>query len=158
MTTAIGRSIPPQRLINLVNPIVRAVLQSPLHRMLDGALLVLHITGRKTGRRYTIPVSYVDLDGYLIVITQHSWRVNTRDGADLQVTHRGHHRLMHGELDEDPTTVATTLYRVIERIGWKAAQRQFGLKIQAGRKPSLPELENAAREFGLASLTLTIHK
>jgi hypothetical protein len=68
MTTAIGRSIPPQRLINLVNPIVRAVLQSPLHRMLDGALLVLHITGRKTGRRYTIPVSYVDLDGYLIVI------------------------------------------------------------------------------------------
>ena len=93
MTTAVGRSIPPQRLINLVNPVVRAVLQSPLHRTLDSALVVLHIAGRKTGRRYDIPVSYVDIDGHLIVITQHTWRVNAR-GADVEVTYRGHRQMM----------------------------------------------------------------
>ena len=43
MTTAISRSIPPQRLINFVNPVVRAVLQSPLHGAVDNALLLLHI-------------------------------------------------------------------------------------------------------------------
>ncbi len=157
MTTAVGRSIPPQRLINLVNPVVRALLRSPLHNMLDGALLVLHIIGRKTGRRYNIPVSYIDIDGHLIVITQHAWRVNTRDGTDLEVTYRGHRQLMHCDLDEDPSTVATTLHRVIERIGWKAAQRQFGLEINADRTPDLPELEQAVREFNLAGLTLTAH-
>jgi hypothetical protein len=155
MTAAIGRNIPPQRLITMVNPIVRAVLQSPLHRLLDGALLILHIAGRKTGRRYSIPVSYVDLDGKLIVITQHSWRVNARGGVDLEVTHRGHNKLMHGELDENPPTVALTLHRAIGSIGWKAAQRQFGLKVNAGRTPDLRELEDAVREFDLAGLTLT---
>lgn len=155
MTTAVGRSVPPQRLINLVNPLVRAVLQSPLHRTLDSALLVLHIAGRKTGRRYDIPVSYLDIDGHLIVITQHTWRVNARGGADIEVTYRGHRQIMHGDLDEDPTSVTTTLHRVIERIGWKAAQRQLRLKTHVGRTPSLPELEAAVREFNLASLTLT---
>jgi hypothetical protein len=37
MTTSVGRRIPPQRLINLVNPVVRAVLESPLHWTLDAA-------------------------------------------------------------------------------------------------------------------------
>ena len=60
MTTAVSRSIPPQRLINLVNPVVRVVLQSPLHGAVDNALLLLHIVGRKTGHRYDIPVGYVD--------------------------------------------------------------------------------------------------
>jgi hypothetical protein len=81
MTTAVGRSIPPQRLITLVNPVVRAELQSPLHRTLDSALLVLHITSRKTGRRYDIPLSHVGIDGRLIVITQRTWRVNARGGV-----------------------------------------------------------------------------
>jgi len=106
---------------------------------LDGALLVLRITGRNTGRRYDIPVSYVDIDGHLIVITQHTGRVNARGGAEIEVTYGGHRQMMHADLDEDPTT-ATTLHRVIERIGWTAAQRQLGFKINVGRTPSLPEI------------------
>ena len=157
MTTVVGRSIPPQRLINLVNPLVRAVLQSPLHGTLDSALLLLHITGRKTGRRYDIPMSYVGIDDrHLIVITQHTWRVNARGGADVEVTYRGHRQMMPGDLDEDPTSVTAALHRVIERIGWKAAQRRLGLKVHVGRTPSLRELEAAVREFKLASLTLTV--
>ena len=95
MTTTISRRIPPQRLINLINPLVRALLQLPLHATLDGALLVLHITGRKTGRHYDLPVGYVDLDGQLIVVTQHSWRANLRGGRDIDVTYRGRRQRMH---------------------------------------------------------------
>ena len=153
-TTAVGRSIPPQRLINVVNPLVRSVLQSPLHKAMDSAVLVLHITGRKSGRGYNIPVGYVDIDGKLFVVTQHKWRVNLRGGINLEVTHHGQRRMMHCDLDEDPTSVADTLHELIERIGWKAAQRQFGLKIPGGRTPSSVELEATVREFNLASLTL----
>jgi hypothetical protein len=155
MTTAISRSIPPQRLINMMNPLVRALLRSPLHVAVDNALLILHITGRRTGRRYDIPVGYVELDGRLIVTTQHTWRSNLRGGADVAVTHAGRRRPMHADLDEQPASVAATLRAVIERIGWRAARRQIGLTIKAGRTPTPTELERAVREYHLATVTLT---
>ena len=55
MTTAISRSIPPQRLINFVNPVVRAVLQSPLHGAVDNALLLLHIIAARPPTTTTSP-------------------------------------------------------------------------------------------------------
>jgi hypothetical protein len=48
MGTAVSRSILPQPLINMVNPVVR-----PLHSVLDRALLVLHVVGRKTSHSTT---------------------------------------------------------------------------------------------------------
>jgi hypothetical protein len=43
--TAVTRRIPPQRFVNLVNPLVRGLLASPLHGAVDSALLTLHVTG-----------------------------------------------------------------------------------------------------------------
>lgn len=155
MTTAVSRSIPPQKLINFINPVVRAIAASPLHGAVDGALLVLHITGRRTGRHFDIPVGYVDVDGHRVVVTQHRWRVNLRDAGEVDVTYRGHRRSMRVVLDENPATVAETLHRIIERVGWKAAGRAVGLKINVGRTPSVAELDAAVREFDLATITLT---
>ena len=45
-------------LTRLGNPLVRALLRSPLHRLLSGALLLLTYTGRRTGRAHAIPVMY----------------------------------------------------------------------------------------------------
>jgi len=43
------------------------------------------VTGRKTGRRYDIPVSYVeDPDGCLTVVTVATWRLNLLGGADVE--------------------------------------------------------------------------
>jgi hypothetical protein len=156
MTTAISRSTPPQRLVTLMNPVVRAALRSPLHSAVDGALLILHVTGRRSGRRYDIPVGYVDLDGRFVVVTQHTWRANLRGGADVGVTHAGRQRRMHAELDEEHGAVAATLHDVIEKIGWRAARRQIGLAVNVSRTPTLAELEAAVREFHLTTITLTV--
>jgi len=40
------------------NPLVRAVLSSPLHRLLSRGLALITVTGRRSGRRYTFPVGY----------------------------------------------------------------------------------------------------
>jgi hypothetical protein len=74
MSTAVSRRIPPQWIINAVNPLVRAMARSRLHPMMDDAVLVLHIDGRRTGRRYDFPVGYLAVDGHLVVVTQHAWR------------------------------------------------------------------------------------
>jgi F420H(2)-dependent quinone reductase len=155
MTAAISRRIPPQRLINLGNPAVRGMLRSPFHAALDRSLLVLHIVGRKTGRRYDIPVGYVDLDGHLVIVTQHSWRANLRGGADIDVTYHGRRERMHAELHEDPSAVATMIHEVMQRLGLKAAQRLTGFTTPDGLTTSVEQLEVATREYNLASLTLT---
>jgi hypothetical protein len=151
----ISRSVPPQWLINLANPAILALLRSPVHAALDRSLLVVEIVGSKTGRHYDIPVGYADLDGELIVITQHSWRANVRGGADIDVTLRGQRHCMHCTLEEDPHRVAAELHRLMGKLGPKASRRLTGLKTPSGREPSVNELEAAVREFGLATLTLT---
>jgi hypothetical protein len=40
------------------NPLVKAVLRSPLHPLLSRRLALITVTGRKTGRRFTFPVGY----------------------------------------------------------------------------------------------------
>jgi hypothetical protein len=155
MTTTLRRRIPPRRLVNLMNPLVRALLRSPLHRTVDDALLILHITGRRTGRRYDIPVGFIDPGGGLVVVTQHRWRANLRGGADIEVTHAGRRRPMHAELEEEPASVAATLDNVCRRIGWPATQRLTGLTGRADHTPTRAELEEAVREYGMAGIVLT---
>jgi hypothetical protein len=155
MSTAVSRSIPAQRLVNLVNPGVRALLRSPLHAVVDKALLMLHVVGGKTGRRYDIPVGYVALDGRFVVVTQHAWRANLRGVACVDVTRAGRRRSMSAHLDEDRSSVAATLRDVIERIGWEAARRRLGLTITVHRTPTHAELEEAVQEYDLATITLT---
>ena len=113
------------------------------------------VTGRKTGRRYDIPVGYVDMEGKLTVVTVARWRVNLRGGADVEVTLRGHLRPMHALLDEDPASVAVSYQAVINRIGWTKAQRQLGISLPGGRAPTLVELNDAAGEYGWSVITLT---
>jgi hypothetical protein len=155
MTRAITHNPPPQVLIDVVNPLVRFALRSPLHGVLDPALLTLHVSGRVTGRRYDIPVGYVDIDGRLVVVTEHRWRGNLRGVRDVDVTYRGRRTSMHAQLDEEPARVAFILRAAIEKIGWQAAGRQLGLTVTARRTPTVAELEEAVQHYDLGTITLT---
>ena len=43
----------------LYNPPVLWLLRSPLHRLADQQTIAITVTGRKSGKRYTFPVSYI---------------------------------------------------------------------------------------------------
>ena len=49
------------------NAIVTRLLRSPLHWLVSPGLMLITVTGRKTGRRYTLPVGY-HRDGEDVVI------------------------------------------------------------------------------------------
>ena len=67
----------------LYNPIVILLLHSPLHSLMDKSTILITFTGRKSGKTYTIPVSYVRDGDTLMMISQreHSWWKNLRGGA-----------------------------------------------------------------------------
>jgi len=133
---AVERVTPPLLLVRLANPVMRRLLASPLHAVASRQLLLLHFTGRRTGRRYTVPTGYHDLDGVPSVLTNSGWRLNFRGGSDIEVTLRGRRRPARATLVEDPAMVATAYQGVIDRLGWQAAQRRLGIRVNVGRTPT----------------------
>ena len=121
----------------------RALLRSRLGEKMEG-LSILTITGRKTGRRYAVPVSVVDLDGSPIVLTASPWRVNLRGGADVEVRAGRVTRLMQAELVEDPERVAEAYERLLPTVGAEHSKR-LGLVLAGDRLPTHAELVEAIR-------------
>lgn len=78
------------------NPLVRAVLSSPLHPLLSRNLALITITGRRTRRRHTFPVGYrKDGDRVLINVgspgRKHWWR-NLTDPGPVEMRIQGTRR------------------------------------------------------------------
>jgi hypothetical protein len=145
-------------LLKVANPVFAAVLRSPLHRFLDATfrppIQVLTITGRKTGQRYTIVVGRHEINGDPVIFTSMPWRMNARGGADVQVTYHGKTAPARAVLVEDPDEVADAYAAVIGRLGWQAAQRQLGMKINVGRAPTHAELAQAVSHEHLSLIRL----
>jgi hypothetical protein len=143
-------------MMRVSNPVIRALLRSPAGRSLLKQFMVLRFFGRKTGRRYDIPVVAHRLDGELYALTDAPWRNNFRDGTDVEVTVDGHVTRMRGHLLDDPEAVAPIYVRAIDQFGVKRAQRMLGLKINTPEAPATEALAEAARRYHLSAIRLTV--
>lgn len=77
----------------LVNRIVRGLLRLPLvSRGIGRSLITLYVVGRKSGRRYTVPVAYVPHEGELLIGTPFGWARNLRTGEPVDVRFQGRRR------------------------------------------------------------------
>ncbi len=152
----VERVRPPKAPYRVVNRVMRWMLSDPRRaRRVGQHLLLLHVTGRRTGRRMVFPVAYRRLgDGRLTVLTNASWRVNLRDRPDVAVTLLGRTRPARAELIEDADTVAAVYRSLIEETGHARAGRRMGIRINVPRTPTLAELADAARRDGLAVVHL----
>jgi deazaflavin-dependent oxidoreductase (nitroreductase family) len=67
------------------NEFMAWMLRSPFHHFLSKSMMLITVTGRKTGRQYTTPVEYFEEDGFLYVITgrDRTWWRNTVGGKDV---------------------------------------------------------------------------
>jgi hypothetical protein len=93
----------------VVNPLVRALLRSPLHALLSRRLVLLRVTGRRSGRTFELPVGYVrDASGILVTVgaPEHKqWWRNIDGPTSITVVLRGHTRPGMAELlDCDAST------------------------------------------------------
>ena len=101
-----------------VNPLVRGLLRSPAHALLSRRLLLITVTGRRSGRRFTIPVGYRETDDGLEIVVgwpeRKRWWRNLRGGAPVAVRLRGEeHRgwaEAHGD-ERSGVTVSVALDR-----------------------------------------------
>lgn len=144
-TTATGperirSSVPSRRVLRTINPFVSAILRSPLHRLLSGSVLLLTFTGRKTGKRFTIPVNYTREGDTLILFSSRSWWKNLRADGRVAVHLQGRERTGQAEVIEERTALLEASERLVAKYGLKEAGRRIGLALDTSPPPSRDEL------------------
>jgi hypothetical protein len=81
----------PESVFSLLNPIVRALLRSPIHGFWSESLMLITFTGRKSGRVITTPVRYVRAGNNIRCFTSREipWWRNLRGGAEVVLRVQG---------------------------------------------------------------------
>lgn len=132
---------PPRSLVRGLNVVLRRLLCSPLHRPFSARLMLLVVTGRKTGRTYVVPVGRHEANGAFLVSAMGAWRENLRGGAAVRVVVDGRTHAGYAELEEDPDQVAHGYKVLLDELGRKP--RDLGLKVNVRRSPTIEELKPA---------------
>jgi F420H(2)-dependent quinone reductase len=145
--------IPPRLVLRVVNPLLRALLRSPFHRLLSSHVMLIAVRGRKTGRVYTVPVGRHESDGTFLVCSDGPWRRNLRGGAPVTLTVDGCERTGYAELEENPDEVAAVYHTLINRYG-RVGIVVLGLRINIGRRPTVDEIKPAVTGRAIARVRL----
>jgi hypothetical protein len=99
----------------LANRVVRGLLRTPLlSRAVGSRLVTLYIVGRKSGRRYTIPVAYTRDKDDLLIGTPFAWGRNLRTGEPVEILLKGRRRQADVRAYKDEADV-TGLYATMCR-------------------------------------------
>jgi hypothetical protein len=152
---AVTAAHPPAAILRAVNPVLRRLLGTPLLGGARKQFMVLNFSGRKTGRRYSIPVSAHVIGGDLYALAGAPWTKNFRGGHAVDVVHDGKTVAMRGELVTDAAAVADLSHRAAESYGAKHAQRVMGLKFRGDVVPALDEFKRAVEAEDLVAIRLT---
>jgi deazaflavin-dependent oxidoreductase (nitroreductase family) len=121
----------------LANRLVQGLLRTPLLcRVVGSRLVTLYIVGRKSGRRYTVPVAYTRHDGILFIGTPFAWGRNLRTGKPVDIRLKGQRRPADVEVFTDEAGV-TEHYAVMARDNHNFAKfNKIGLDPDGNPKPA----------------------
>jgi hypothetical protein len=96
----LGRRIQ-QRVFRVLNVPMRALLGLPFATPLSARLMLVYLTGRKTGKSYRQPVSYVRNGAALLTPGGGNWKLNLADGRLERIRLRGKDVLARPEIVSD---------------------------------------------------------
>jgi hypothetical protein len=115
--------------MRIVNVPMRLILSLPLRTPLGKGLMLAYLTGRKTGKQYKQPVSYVEDDDTLLTPGGGRWKLNLVEGRPERVRLNGEDVFLQPELVRDPDEVERLLDIMSAKN--KMTQRFTGLRRDA---------------------------
>ena len=136
------------------NPFMAFLLRSPWHGVLSKNMLLITVTGRKSGKPYTTPVGYVRAGDNLLIVSSpdRTWWKNLRGGAPITVRLQGREQTGVGRAVEDTAEVTTGLIEMLKA----APQYQNYLKVSLtadGRPVDPAALAEAAKVRVMVKIT-----
>ena len=128
------------------NPFMIWLLRSPLHGMAGKGLMLISVTGCKSGKPYTTPINYVRASDRLMATStrDRTWWRNLRGGAPVTLRLEGREVKGFGEVFVDEASVAEHLARYFGCAPQYA--RLFNVRLESDGKPNGEDVARAARE------------
>lgn len=117
------------------SPFMTWLLRSRFHTLLSNQVLLITVTGKMTGRRYTLPVNYLRDGDHLIVVSRadRRWWRNLRGGAPVELRLRGGDLRGYADVIEGPAAVVDALRRA------PAISRRLHIQLGDDGQPNHPE-------------------
>jgi hypothetical protein len=127
------------------NDFINWVLRSPFHGVLSNGMMLITVTGHKTGRKYTIPVGYYREGQYLWVITSRSrtWWRNLLGGADVGLLLKREPVHAYAEPELDEKFVETQLVQYLRHV--TPAAKSLGIRME-NSQANAEDVERIAKD------------
>jgi deazaflavin-dependent oxidoreductase (nitroreductase family) len=127
------------------NDFMSWVLRSPMHGMLSNSMMLLTVTGRKTGKSYTFPVGYYRENGCLWVITSRdrTWWRNLQGGATVQLLLRRKPVGAFAEPELEMEAVEARMHEYLKHV--PQAARPMGIRVLDGI-PNPDDIQRTAKD------------
>jgi deazaflavin-dependent oxidoreductase (nitroreductase family) len=140
----------------IANPFVKALLRSPLHGIASKNVALLHFRGRKSGREFVTPLSYVRENGTVCLLSAHGtrWWMNLREeGTPVSIeiareTVTGKARLWDG----DSEALRERVRRYLTALPRDA--KVYGIKLDESKRPVEESLAEVAPELVFVEVEL----
>jgi deazaflavin-dependent oxidoreductase (nitroreductase family) len=139
------------------NPIVRFIMRSPLHGLMSKDVMLITYHGQKSGKEFTLPVSYLEDGATVFVIPgmpdKKVWWHNIHENTPVQINLRGKSistraSLLSAEKDLDVMTNALRLF--FRKM--PAGASMYKVHKDANGEFNIDDLKQAVRNMVMVSI------
>lgn len=144
----------PEPLFLIINPTMKMLLSSPLHRVLSRSVMVILYNGRKSGRRLSTPVRYIRNGDTVFCLTAHEtgWWPNFKQPHPAQLLlNRQWHPVTGQALWQGEPEIRQALLTMFAQYPQDAAYHNVRL---ANGQPDAADLDAAVQEAVLVTFRL----
>ena len=126
------------------NPMMIWLLKSPFHGMVSKGVMLVSVTGCKSGRTISTPANYLRDGNTLWVISwrERTWWRNLRGGANVRVLLAGRSVEGRGQVIEEENAVAQSLFDYYRKVPKYA--KYVGIELDTAGLPLSRDCERAA--------------
>ncbi len=130
-----------------LNKTMMWMLRSPFHGIVSKNIMLITVTGRKSGKTYTLPVSYAREGGEVICSTDRvarSWWKNLRGGADVVLRLRGKDVTGRATvIEDDLEAIAKGIETMLKHVPRDA--KYYNVRLDGEKRPLAEDIARSAQ-------------
>jgi hypothetical protein len=135
-----------------ISQTVKMLLQSPLHVLMSHQTMLLTFQGRKTGKVYTVVVTYVQEEKTVFFLSRANWWKNLQGGVQVLLELRGETARGLAEPVFDRSLIEQKITQIVEMNAREA--KYFSVVLDSRKKADPATVQLAAQHFILISVRL----
>ena len=142
----------PPLMMKVMNPIMKAILRSPLHGRMSEHIMILTFRGRKSGKLFSTPVGYMRKGNKLQVFTSSNWWKNFIGSAPVTMLIKRQTYQGTAQPVQDAEQIKSVAHVMMKEYGEKRS-RQFGFWLD---NPDAPADQVVQQLRGMRFVEITL--